>query len=69
MQITEEDRYREEEEINRMSDVVAQQFDEFAQEHPAEEQGESDGLVRAVPVARRLKKEIHESAIPEKRPL
>lgn len=67
MQITKEDRHGQQEKVDGISYVVTHQFDEFAQEHPAEKEAESDGL--SVPLLRCLKEAIEKGAVPEERPL
>ena len=66
MQIPEDDRYWQKEEVNRISDVVAEKFNKFAHEHPAKKQKESDDLFFAVPFLGSLEEEIQERAIPDK---
>lgn len=57
VKITEENRDRQQKEIHRVSDIVAQQLDEFRHEYPTHEENKAQSLRVVVPGSRAFEKE------------
>jgi len=69
VEIAEEYRYRQQEEVHRVSDVVAYQLYEFAQEHPGHEHDETKRSRVLVPLRCPLKVKVDKQTVAHQCPV